>query len=125
MFRHALAREALLKSLELAEMMKVYSVRESAATIWTCLHEEYGQVLDIEYIRADNQFHALRKTPETSMNDHINQFTKHLQDVEYHKPGMLLQKTKEQLTLHSLLPTMKTGHYFSKQGAIPSKTSQS
>src|SRR5579859_6765514 len=41
--RHALAREALLRALESAEMMKVYSVKESAAAIWSRLHEEYGQ----------------------------------------------------------------------------------
>ena len=79
--RHALAREALLKALDSGELMKVYPVRESAPAIWTRLHEEYGHVLDIEYIRADNQFHALRKAPDTSMNDHIDQFTKLLQDV--------------------------------------------
>ena len=97
--RHALAREALLKSLESAEMMKVYSVKESAAAIWTRLHEEYGQVLDIEYIRADTQFHVLRKAPETSMNDHINQFAKHLQDVEYHKPANATPKDKGTINL--------------------------
>ena len=62
--RHTLAREALLKTLDSVELMKVYPVRESAVAIWTCLYDEYGQVLDIKYIHADNQFHALRKAPE-------------------------------------------------------------
>lgn len=51
-------------------MIEVYNVRENAATR---LHEEYDQVLDIEYIRTDIQFHVLRKE-ETPMNDHVNQF---------------------------------------------------
>ena len=66
--------------------MKVYSVRESASAIWTRLHEEYGQILDLEYIRASNEYHILRKAPETSMDDHINQFTRLRQEVDYHKP---------------------------------------
>ena len=66
--------------------MKVYSVRESAAGIWTRLHEEYGQILDLEYIRANNEYHILRKAPETSMDDHINRFTRLRQEVDYHKP---------------------------------------
>src|SRR5437762_8511977 len=69
--RHARARETLLKCLEPAEMIKVYSVRENAVTIWTCLYKEYGHILDIEYIRVDTQFHILRKEKETSMHDHI------------------------------------------------------
>ena len=84
--RHARAREALLKCLNSADLMKVYSVRESAAGIWTRLHEEYGQILDLEYIRANNEYHILRKAPETSMDDHINQFTRLRQEVDYHKP---------------------------------------
>src|SRR5438552_13352412 len=56
---------------EPAEMIKVYSVRENAVTIWTCLYKEYGHILDIEYIQADTQFHILRKEKETSMHDHI------------------------------------------------------
>src|SRR5205814_6196626 len=66
--RHARAREALLKCLNSADLMKVYSVRESAAGIWTRLHEEYGQILDLEYIRASNEYHIRRKTPDTSMD---------------------------------------------------------
>ena len=84
--RHARAREALLKCLDPADLIKVYSVRESAAGIWTRLYEEYGQVLDLEYMRADNEYHLLRKAPETTMDDHINQFTKLRQKLEYHKP---------------------------------------
>ena len=46
--RHVSAREALLKCLNSADLMKVYSVRESASAIWTWLDEEYGQVLNLE-----------------------------------------------------------------------------
>src|SRR5437667_11077876 len=85
---HVPAREALLKCLNSADLMKVYSVRESASAIWTRLHEEYSQVLNLEYMRANNEYHMLRKAPETSLEDHINQFTKLYQKAEYHKsPG--------------------------------------
>ena len=67
--RHVRAREALLKCLNSADLMKVYSVRESASAIWTRLHEEYGQVLNLEYMRANNEYYMLRKAPETSMED--------------------------------------------------------
>ena len=134
-YRHARAREALLRCLEPAEMIKVYSVKDSATAIWTRLYEEYGQVLDIEYIRADNQFHVLRKAPETSMNDHINQFTKNLQDVEYHKPPNATSKDKGTINLafiaslgddwsvfqqarHNTLKDMSTAELFAEVRAI-------
>src|SRR5881394_301194 len=44
---HELAREALLRSLEPAELVKV-DAEDSAFTIWNRLGEEYGQVLDSE-----------------------------------------------------------------------------
>ena len=60
--RYALAREALLKSLEPAELIKIYGVRQDVCAIWTRLHDEYGQVLDIEYIRAATNFtHFVKK----------------------------------------------------------------
>ena len=61
-------------------------MQNNAPAIWNRLQEEYGQILDIEYIRADYEFHALKKDSRISMNDHINRFTKLLQDVEYNKP---------------------------------------
>ena len=96
---HDLAREALLKCLESAELLKVSTVQDSAPEIWNRLKEEYGQVLDIEYIRADYALHALKKDNQTSMNDHINQFTKLLQDLEYHKPENASAKDKKIINL--------------------------
>src|SRR5947199_2883683 len=37
-------------------------------------------------MRANNEYYMLRKAPETSMKDHINQFIKLHQKTEYHKP---------------------------------------
>ena len=84
--RHARAREALLKCLNSADLMKVYLVRESAVGIWTQLNEEYDQILNLEYIQANNEYHILHKATEISMEDHINQFTKLHQKAEYHRP---------------------------------------
>jgi hypothetical protein len=72
--RHALAREALLRSLEPSDLIKVITVKDSAPAIWKRLADEYGKSLDFEYIRVNSEFQALRKDSKTSMNDHINKF---------------------------------------------------
>ena len=97
--RHSLAREALLKSLESAELMKVLSIRNSAPANWNRLRDEYHKVLDIEYIRAYTQFHALKKEKIVKMNDHIDHFIKLLQEVEYHKASDLLEMQKGTVNL--------------------------
>jgi hypothetical protein len=58
---HELAREALLRSLESAELLKVSAVQQSAPAIWSRLQDEYGQVLDIEYIPQTSTFMLSRK----------------------------------------------------------------
>src|SRR6266496_2077909 len=92
--KHALAKEALLKVLEPTELLKIVGVQDSASAIWNLLRDEYGQVLNIKYIRADYELHILRKDEKTSMDDHINQFTRLLQDLEYHKPANAKAKGK-------------------------------
>ena len=109
---HLCAREALLKCLNSADLMKVYSVREIASAIWTWLHEEYGQILDLEYIRADNEYHMLRKAPETSMDDHINQFTRLRQEVDYRSLSILNLKLTAWLTLLFSNPLEIAGESF-------------
>ena len=37
-------------------------------------------------ILSNNEYHILCKAPETSMDDHINQFSRLHQEVDYHKP---------------------------------------
>jgi len=83
---HGLAREALLKALEPAELLKVGPVQGSAPEIWNRLEKEYGQVIRTEYVRALRAFYSYEKDDKTSMEDHINRFEKLLQDVEYTKP---------------------------------------
>jgi len=48
--RHSGAGKALLKSLEGPDLIKVITVKDSAAAIWTRLKNEYGKSLDFEYI---------------------------------------------------------------------------
>src|SRR5271169_2320042 len=69
--RHDIALEALLKSLEPTDLLKIVPVKDSASAIWTRLKDEYGRSLDFEYIRVNAQFQCLRKDKKTSMNDHI------------------------------------------------------
>ena len=83
--RHALAREALLKCLERSELIKVHTL-QTAAEIWQRLHQEYGNVSDVLHAKAELKFHSLRKKPTTSIQQHIDDFTKLHEDVEYHSP---------------------------------------
>ena len=84
--RHALAREALLRSLEPADIFKVIPHRDSVPAIWNRLKNEYGRPLDFEYIRVNNEYMNLRKDDNTTMDAHITRFNQLLQDVEYNKP---------------------------------------
>ncbi len=84
--RHALAREALLRSLEPTDLLKVIPYHGSAPAIWAHLKNEYGRALDFEYIRVNNQYTSLRKDPNTTMDAHITRFNQLLQEIEYNKP---------------------------------------
>lgn len=69
--RHALAREALLHSLEPADMLKIIPHRDSAPAIWNRLKNEYGRSLDSEYIRVHNKFITVRKDYTIMIYAHI------------------------------------------------------
>src|SRR5208282_6004822 len=84
--RHILAREALLKSLDYAELGRVEDIQDSAPAIWNRLREEYSHVLNIEYLRADAEFHALKKDNKTTINAHIDKFVTLLNARDYHRP---------------------------------------
>ena len=79
-----LARQALLACLQTAELTKVYQL-QSAHEIWARLAEEYGPVSDIRRAQAEGAFYSLQKKDETSMQDHINEFTRLQQEVDYHR----------------------------------------
>ena len=81
--RHTLAREALLKCLDCSELIRVVDVEESAPAIWNRLREEFGHVLDIEYVRADAEFHTLKKDDKTPINKHLDNFITLLNLREY------------------------------------------
>ena len=100
--RHAYAREALLRSLEASDLLKVTAVEDSAAGIWTRLKDEYGRSLDFEYIRVNNEYQSLRKDKKISMNDHINRFNKLLQEVEYNKPSEIPKQDPAAINLQFL-----------------------
>ena len=100
--RHALAREALLRSLEPSDLIKVITVKDSAPAIWKRLADEYGKSLDFEYIRVNSEFQALRKDSKTSMNNHINKFNSLLQMVDYNRPKEIPESTKASTNLYFL-----------------------
>jgi hypothetical protein len=97
--RHALAREALLNSLEPAQLIKVLPFRGSAAEMWTRLQQEYGRPLVLEYIRFNNEYTNLRRTESTSITDHINHFNQLLQELEYNGPSTITPLQPESVNL--------------------------
>src|SRR5271168_1667119 len=100
--RQALAREALLRSLEPSDLIKVITVKDSAPAIWKRLKDKYGKSLDFEYIRVNSEFQALRKDSKTSMNDHIDKFNNFLQLVNYNRPKEISESTKASTNLNFL-----------------------
>jgi len=100
--RHALAREALVRSLEPSDLIKVISVKDSAPAIRKHLKDKYSKSLDFEYIRVNSEFQALRKDSKTSMNDHINKFNNLLQLVDYNRPKEIPESTKASTNLNFL-----------------------
>ena len=100
--RHALAREALVRSLEPSDLIKVISVKDSAPAIRKRLKDKYSKSLDFEYIQVNSEFQALCKDSKTSKNDHINKFDNLLQMVDYNRPKEIPESTKASTNLHSL-----------------------
>jgi gag-polypeptide of LTR copia-type len=108
--RHALAREALLRCLDRSELIKVHNL-PLASEIWTRLNEEYGAISDALYAKAETQFHSLRKLPTTSVQAHVDNFTKLLADTQYHAPPSTPKMTDAQVNLaflRSLGPNYET-----------------
>jgi hypothetical protein len=100
--RHALAREALIKALQPADLLKVLGHLDSASSIWTRLRDEYGRRLDFEYIHVNSEFQSLRKIKEVTMDGHITRFNELLQELEYNKPTSIPALQDEAVNLQFL-----------------------
>jgi hypothetical protein len=96
---YALAKEALLKCLKPADLVKVLSFRKSAAAIWTHLKQKYGRPLDYEYIRINNEYMRLRYTEGTPITEHIDRFNQLLQKLEYNRPSTISPLQPESVNL--------------------------
>jgi hypothetical protein len=108
--RHALAREALLRCLDRSELIKVHDL-PLAFDIWARLKEEHSAISDALYAKAETQFHSFGKTLSSSMQIHINEFTKLLADTQYHAPPGTPKMTDAQVNLaflRSLGPNYET-----------------
>ena len=100
--RYALVREALLKSLQPADLAKISPYQDSAAAIWTRLSDEYGRRLDYEYIRVNSELQRLQKTDDITMDAHITRFNHLLQEAEYNKPTSIPPMKPEAVNLQFL-----------------------
>jgi hypothetical protein len=96
--KDGLGKEALLKCLSKAELMKVYQL-QSAFEIWTRLEDEYGHISDIKRTNAESQFYSLRKKDSDKMEDHINKFSSLQQEVDYHRPASIPPMTTAQINI--------------------------
>ena len=96
--RHTLAHKALVNALEPPELIKVSHLK-TAHEIWTRLQDEYGHISQIQCIKAENDLHALIKTPPTPMKDHIQEFTRRQEEVDYQRPGDIPLMTNTQINL--------------------------
>jgi hypothetical protein len=108
---HDLARQALLTCLEPAELTKVYHL-QLAHEIWKRLAEEYGAISSLKRAQASAAFYALRKQPSTTMQLHINAFTKLQQEVNYHRNSPL---PNVDVNLHSFNLLASLGRLFSNR----------
>jgi hypothetical protein len=106
---HNLAHQALLACLAPEELTKVYQLH-SVHEIWKRLADEYGPVSDFRRAQATSAFYSLQRKSSTSMQDHINIFTRLQQEVDYHRGNIpALTNTKINLTfLQSLSESWKT-----------------
>jgi len=84
---HERAKEAIIRCLPNAELLKLVDVQDDAHAIWQRLHDEYGRSSNLEYVRASNDLALLKKDDKTSMNNHINRFEQLVYDVNYNKPA--------------------------------------
>jgi hypothetical protein len=58
---HERAREAIIRCLPNAELLKLVDVQDDASAIWRRLHDEYGRSSNLEYVRASNDLALLKK----------------------------------------------------------------
>src|SRR6202045_208633 len=84
---HERAREAILRCLPDAQLLKLDGVQDDVTAIWKRLSDEYGRASNLEYVRASNDLTNLKMDEKTTINDHINKFEQLVYDVNYNKPS--------------------------------------
>jgi reverse transcriptase-like protein/integrase-like protein/Pol polyprotein/LTR polyprotein gag-polypeptide-like protein len=80
-------RDAIIRCLPDAELLKLEDVQHDVAAMWKRLHDEYGRSSNLEYVRASNELTTLKKDDKTTINDHIDKFEKLVHEVNYNKPS--------------------------------------
>jgi len=79
------AREAMIRCLPNAELLKLVNIQDDTAAIWRRLRDEYGRSSNFKYVRASNDLALLKKDEKTSINDYINRFEQFIYEVNYNK----------------------------------------
>src|SRR5271170_1104551 len=84
---HERARDAIIRCLPDAELLKLDDVQDDVTAIWKRLSNEYGRSSNLEYARASNDLANLKKDEKITINDHINKFEQIVCEVNYNKPS--------------------------------------
>lgn len=85
--RHKLAREALITALKPAQQIRVISLK-SAHEIWQRLADEYGKISELKSAQLNAKLRSLRKSSNTKIQDHIDEFERIQREIEFHSEAM-------------------------------------
>jgi hypothetical protein len=96
--KDSLAHQALLNCLQTNELTKVYQYT-MAYEIWKRLADEYGRVSDLKRAKASAAFYSLQKQPDTSVQDHTNEFIRLQQELDYHRGSDIPPLTNTEVNL--------------------------
>jgi len=85
--QHSLAYNYLMNALEdqTAAYARCYTAKD-AAEVWERLQAQYGGQSDARLILLEHKLSELKKTPDTSMKKHIDNFSELIERIQYHLP---------------------------------------
>jgi len=85
--RHKLAREALITALKPAQQIRIIHLK-SAHEIWQRLIDEYGKISELKRAQLNAKLRSLRKSPQTKIRNHIDEFESIQHEIEFHSEPM-------------------------------------
>jgi hypothetical protein len=59
-----------------------------AHEIWPRLNDEYGKISELKRAQLNASLRSLRKSPETKIRDHVDEFERIQREIEFHSEAM-------------------------------------